>query len=69
MRRVHQDRLRTIIGIERTANATSTAIEDMGVDHSRAHIGVPEQLLHGADVIAILEQMGRERMAKRMASR
>ncbi len=36
----------------------------MGVDHGRADVGVAEQLLHGADVGAGLEQVGGERMAQ-----
>ena len=36
----------------------------MGVDHRCAHIFVSEQLLHGADVVAFLEQMGGEGMAE-----
>jgi len=29
----------------------------MGVDHRRLHIAVAEQLLHGADVVAGLQQV------------
>ena len=35
----------------------------MGVDHGGGHILMPEQLLHRADVVAIFQQMGRNRMA------
>jgi hypothetical protein len=38
------------------------AIEHMGVDHRRRHLGVAQELLHGADVVARLEQMGGEGM-------
>ena len=30
---------------------------DVGVDHGRADVLVAEQLLHGANIIAILQQM------------
>jgi hypothetical protein len=35
----------------------------MGVDHRRRHIGMPQQFLHRADVVAGLQQMRRERVA------
>jgi methionyl-tRNA synthetase len=35
----------------------------MGVDHGGAHIGMAQQFLHGADVVARLQQMRGERMA------
>jgi hypothetical protein len=38
------------------------------VDHGRAHIFVTQQLLHRADVIASLEQMGGEAMAQGMTA-
>lgn len=38
----------------------------MRVDHRRLHISVPEQLLHGSDVVAGHQQMGGERVAERM---
>ena len=54
----HSDR------IERAAHATPAAIEHVGVDHRGFHIGMAEQLLHGADVVARLQQVGGERMAQ-----
>jgi hypothetical protein len=35
----------------------------MGVDHRRRHIGMPQQFLHRADVVAGLQQMRRERVS------
>lgn len=35
----------------------------MGIDHRGAQVGVAEELLDGADVVAVLEQMSCERMA------
>lgn len=40
----------------------------MGIDHGGGDVGVAEQLLHGADVVAVLEQVGGEGMAERMAA-
>jgi drug/metabolite transporter (DMT)-like permease len=39
------------------------------VDHRGAHVRVPEQLLHRADVVAGFQQMGRERVAQRVRRR
>ncbi len=41
-------------------------LQDVGVDHGRGKIVVPEQLLHGADVGAALKQVGGEGMTKGM---
>ncbi len=54
--------------IERTANAEATSIENVGVDHCSFDILVAEKLLHGADVVAILQQMSRKAVAQGMAS-
>ena len=32
----------------------------MRIDHGRVHVPVAQQLLDGADVVAVLEQVGRE---------
>jgi hypothetical protein len=42
------------------------AIQHVSVDHRRAHVAVPQQLLNGTNVVAVLEQMRRERMPKRV---
>ena len=36
-----------------TADTTSTSIQNMGVDHRRANVLVPQEFLHGADVVAV----------------
>ena len=54
--------------VERAADAERTGLEDVGVDHRRAHVIVAEQLLDGADIVAGLEEVGREAMAQRVAT-
>ncbi len=39
----------------------------MRVDDGGGHVAVPEELLDGADVVAILQQVCRERVAEGMA--
>ena len=41
----------------------------MGVDHGGPHVLVPEQLLHRANVVAVLQEVGREGMAQGEAGR
>ena len=41
----------------------------MGVNHRGLHILVPEKLLHGSNVLSVLQQMGRKRMTERVARR
>lgn len=46
--------------VDWAADSQAAAIEDMGVDHCRAHIFVAKQLLHRADIVAIFQQVGGE---------
>ena len=54
--------------IQRTLHSIGAPLEHMGVDHGGADIGVAEQFLYGADVVACLEQVRGETMAKRVAA-
>ena len=54
--------------IERTADAASTTLQHMGIQHRCADIFVSEQFLDRADVIAIFQEMGRKTMAERMTT-
>jgi hypothetical protein len=42
----------------------AAAVQHMGVHHGRAHVGVAEQFLHGANVVAIPQQIRAKRMAR-----
>src|SRR5690606_11197691 len=44
--------------VQRAGDAPASYLEHVGVDHGGADIGVTEQLLHGADVIPGLQQVG-----------
>ncbi len=46
--------------IHRTLHAQAATIQDVRVDHGGGHIRMPEQLLHGANIVTGLEQVGRE---------
>jgi len=50
--------------VERAGDALCPLLEDVGIDHGRLQIVVPEQLLDGADVGAALEQVSRKGMAE-----
>ena len=41
----------------------------MGIPHRSFDVLVPEQFLNGSDVVAVLQQMGRKRMAEDVAAR
>ena len=43
-------------------------VEHMGVNYGCLNVLVPEQFLHGADIIAAFEQVGSEGVAEGMAS-
>ena len=55
--------------IERTAHTHSSTVEHMRVQHRGGHVAMPQQFLHGADIISRLQQMRRERMAEGVARR
>ena len=52
--------------VRRALDTTTSAIQHVRVHHRRAHVGVAQQLLDRADVAARLEQVGRERVTKRV---
>ena len=54
--------------VERASDGEAAALEDMGVDHGGFDIFVAEQFLNGADVVAVLEQMGGKRVAEGMTT-
>ena len=47
----------------RAGDAEGASVEDVGVDHCRLEVAVAEQLLDGADVRSVLEQVAGEAMA------
>jgi hypothetical protein len=49
--------------IEGAAHAGRPTVQYVGVDLGRRDVAVPEQLLNGPDIAAVLEQMGGEGMA------
>jgi hypothetical protein len=48
--------------VSRTVHRPTASIQDVRVDHRRPHVAVPEQLLNGPDIVAVLEQVRRKRM-------
>src|SRR5919198_6002713 len=46
--------------VGRTPDGGWSSVQNVGVDHRRAHVAVAEQLLDRTDVMAVLEQMRRE---------
>ena len=54
--------------IQRAFDCQAATLEHVGIDHGGAYIFVTEELLHGADVVAALEQMGGEGMAECMGT-
>ncbi len=53
--------------VEWAANGFRATIQDMGIDHGGLHILVPEQCLHGPNIIPGFEQVRGKRMAEGMA--
>ena len=55
--------------VRRGLDPGGTAVEDVGVDHRGGDVLVAEQLLHGADVASVFEQMRGKRVPERVAGR
>ena len=54
--------------ISRAVDSPTASVQDMGVDHRRAHVLVAQQLLDGPTIIPVLQQVGRKGVAKRMTA-
>ena len=44
-------------GVQRAGGSSGSYFQDMGIDHRRAHVRMPQQFLHRADVGARLQQV------------
>ena len=55
--------------VRRAPHPATTAVQDVCVDHSRADVLVAEELLDGPDVVAVLQEVGRERVPQRVTGR
>jgi hypothetical protein len=52
--------------VDAAPDAEWTTVEDVRAHHRRAHLSVAQQLLHGADVIAIFQEMSRKWVPERV---
>ena len=57
---------RTSEPVDGAAHAERTTIEHVRIHHRRTDVRVPEQLLHGSNVVPILEQVCCERVPQRI---
>jgi hypothetical protein len=55
--------------VRRTPHSLSSSVQNMSVHHGSRHVPVPQQLLHGPDIIPRLEQMCSKGMPQRVAAR
>lgn len=55
-----------ILVIDRTDHAVSTFVKDMGVYLGRRNIGMPQQFLNCAQIIAFLQKLRRKAVSKSM---
>src|SRR5690606_22704049 len=68
MGRIYPSRVQGL-AIQRAADAVAAAVEDVGIDLRGGDILVAQQLLDGANVVALLQQVGGEGMAQGVAGR
>jgi hypothetical protein len=55
--------------VRRASDSGGAAVQHVRVDHRGAHIAVAQQFLNRADVVAVFEEVRRERMAERVTRR
>ena len=55
--------------VGRASDARWALVEDMRVDHRRAHVSMTQKFLHGADIVSVFEQVGGKRVTERVAGR
>ncbi len=55
--------------VNRAADAFSTAVQNVGIDHGGLDIFMPQELLNGAIIVACLQEVSGERMPKGMTGR
>jgi hypothetical protein len=55
--------------IEGTSDAQGSSVHHVQINHRCRYVGMTEQFLHRPDVVAVLEQMRREAVTKRVATR
>jgi hypothetical protein len=53
--------------VQRAPDAATAAVEDVGVDHRGRDVAVVQELLDGANVVAVLEEVRNEAVAQRVA--
>src|SRR5438552_17726963 len=61
--------LKILQRVGRTAHAQPAPVQHMRVHHGRRNVAVAEELLHGANVVAGLEQVSRKRMPQSVTGR
>ena len=52
--------------VEWAANGFGTTIQDMGINHCGLHVLMPEQFLHGPNIVAGFQQVTGKTMAERV---
>src|ERR1700687_5321812 len=57
-----------LLGIERTPHTATAFIQDMRIDHRGAHVLVTQEFLHGPNIVARFQQMGRKAVPKRVTA-
>jgi hypothetical protein len=70
----HQGRAKDVqqleaLWIERAPDALAAALQHMRINHGGAHIFMPQEFLHSADVVAIFQEMRRKRVPTRIVTR
>ena len=56
-----------LLGIKRAANGKAAPFQDVGVDHRGPEVTVTKEVLHGADVVAVFEEVGSEAVSQGVA--
>ncbi len=55
--------------VHRASDCRRPSVQNMGVDHGRFQISMTQELLDGADIVAVFQEVRRKRMPKGVAGR
>ena len=55
--------------VQRAPDASSSLVQDMGINHRRTDIAVAQELLYGPDIVSSLQQVSAKGVSQGMATR
>lgn len=68
LRRINAEEKACLTAVTWALYGAPASFDDMCMDHRSIDVTMPQQFLHGSNIVAVLQQVRREGMAERMAA-